>query len=170
MAEGMSASAFGRLMNRFYRSATDVLVDSGAYVDKTAGDQVFGIYLPVFAGENHARSAIEAASEILRVTGHAQAGGPWLPVGAGIHTGTAYFGTVAEPDGRFSDMTALGDDVNVAARLSSSAAAGEVLASEKTWKASGLATEGTKGRRLRLKGKTKPVPARALQIGPPTRV
>jgi adenylate cyclase len=165
MAEQMSDSEFGELMHRFYRAATDVLVASAAYVDKSAGDQVFGIYLPVFAGGDHARAAIEAGESILRATGHADSDGPWLPVGAGVHTGTAFFGTVVGPDGAVSDMTALGDDVNVAARLSSAARTGEVLATDVTWAAAGLDTAGTKRRRLTLKGKSKPVPARALQIG-----
>jgi adenylate cyclase len=155
MAERMSPAEFGALMNRFYREASDVLIASDAYVDNTAGDQVFGIYLPVFAGTDHARRAVEAALDIVRVTKDA------LPVGVGIHTGTAYFGTV-ESGGDFTDMTALGDAVNVAARLSSAAPAGEVLATAAICKAAGVESRKLERRQLRLKGKSKPIVVRVL--------
>jgi adenylate cyclase len=164
MAERMNATEFGALMNRFFREASDVLVDSDAYVDNTAGDQVFGIYLPVFAGADHASRAVEAALEIVRVT---EAGGErWVPVGAGVHTGTAYFGTV-ESGGDFADMTALGDTVNVAARLSSAAKAGEVLATNAICKAAGLDVRKLERRQLRLKGKSKPIAVRVLRTPEP---
>jgi adenylate cyclase len=49
---------------------------------------------------------------------------PWIPVGAGVHTGVAFVGTVGEGDA--VDFTALGDSVNTAARLASGAKAGEM--------------------------------------------
>ena len=162
MAERMRAAEFGALMNRFYREASDVLIASDAYVDNTSGDQVFGIFLPVFAGSDHATRAVDAAREIVRVT---EGGGErWIPVGVGVHTGTAFFGTV-ESGGDFADMTALGDAVNVAARLSSAAKAGEVLATNAVCKAAGLDTRKLARRQLRLKGKSKPIAVRVLREG-----
>jgi adenylate cyclase len=64
-----------------------------------------------------------AARELLVGTGH-EGGSPWLPVGAGIHTGPAYIGTVGEEEAL--DFTPPGDAVNTTARLASSAAAGEI--------------------------------------------
>lgn len=147
-------------MNRFYRVASDVLIASDAYVDNTAGDQVFGIYLPVFAGDEHASRAVRAALDIVRVT--SSDGKPWIPVGVGVHTGTAFFGTV-ESGGDFNDMTALGDPVNIAARLSSAARAGEVLATAATCKAAGVESRKLERRELKLKGKSKPITVRVLR-------
>jgi len=49
-----------------------------------------------------------------------------IPVGAAIHTGVAWVGTVG-PSGEIRDFTALGDPVNTTARLAALAAAGELL-------------------------------------------
>jgi adenylate cyclase len=43
IAEGMGATEFGRLMNRFYDAANRVLIDSDAMVDKLVGDEVIGL-------------------------------------------------------------------------------------------------------------------------------
>ena len=49
-------------------------------------------------------------------------------MGVGVHTGVAFVGTVGSSD-QISDFTALGDAMNTTARLSSLAAAGELLVS-----------------------------------------
>jgi adenylate cyclase len=51
-----------------------------------------------------------------------------IPVGAGVHTGIAYVGSLGSSE-QISDFTALGDPVNTTARLASLAAAGELLVS-----------------------------------------
>ncbi|HEV8053503.1 MAG TPA: adenylate/guanylate cyclase domain-containing protein [Candidatus Limnocylindrales bacterium] len=79
----------------------------------------------MLAAERHPAKGIEAAKALLVATGHRDTGGPWLPVGAGVHTGIAWMGAVGE--GAHSELTALGDSVNTTARLASVAVAGEVL-------------------------------------------
>ena len=46
-----------------------------------------------------------------------------IPVGIGVHSGVAFFGAVGTPDG-LTDITAVGDEVNVAARLASQSRGG----------------------------------------------
>src|SRR5438093_3511206 len=130
MAERMSAAEFSRLISRFYKVTTDVLIRTDAFIDKLVGDEVIGLYLPIFTGPNHAGAAIRAAQELLRVTGQPDRSGAWLPIGIGVHTGTAYVGVVSGAEGTVPDVTALGDCVNVTARLASSAGPGEALVSE----------------------------------------
>ena len=108
LAEGMSAVDFSKLINRFYNAVTRVLIRTDALIDKLIGDQAAGMYVPGFAGEDHARRGIEAAQEVLRVTGHGDADGPWIPLGAGVHTGVAFVGSVGSKDGT-TDITVLGD-------------------------------------------------------------
>lgn len=162
----MSAAEFSQLMNRFYRVATDVLIKTDAFIDKLIGDEVMAVYVPIFAGRQHARLAVQAARELLHVTGHADREGPWLPVGVGVHTGPAFFGTVTGAEGTFSDFTALGDNVNVGARLSSRAAPGEALISDATYAAAGLDLGHLEQRQLELKGRSKPVSVRVLRTTP----
>ena len=156
LAESMSPTEFKQLIDRFYNETTHVLVHSRAMIDKLGGDEVKGFYVPGFAGKQFARRSVEAAQNLLRVTGHADPKGPWVPVGVGINTGTAYYGTVSSADG-LVELTALGDAVNVAARLASQAAAGEVVISESTALKAGIDTNELEKRTLDLKGKSEPM-------------
>jgi adenylate cyclase len=161
LAEGMSVAEFTRLIYRFYRVATDAMIRTDAMIDKLAGDQVAGMYVPGLAGAQHARRAITAAQEILREAGHADPAGPWVPLGAGVHTGTAYVGAVGSKDGAV-DFTVLGDAANTAARLSSNAKRGEILISQNAYLNAGLALGDLETRSLALKGKSEPFSVRVL--------
>jgi adenylate cyclase len=164
LAEQMSAIEFSHLINRFYNVATDVLVKTDAMVDKLVGDEVVGLYIPGIAGQEHSRRAIEAAQSLLQLTGHRDPEGPWLPVGVGLHTGPAFVGVVGGTQDRPTDFTALGDNVNITARLASQAGTGEILISEAAYKASGLDIEGLEHRHLDLKGKSKAIGVHVLQV------
>lgn len=166
LAEQMSPSDFGRLINRFYKVSTDIMVHSDALIDKLVGDQVTGMYVPGFAGPDHARRAIEAGREVLRATGHADPDGPWLPVGAGVHTGVAFVGAVGSADGVF-DITVLGDAANTAARLASQAGTGELLVSEAAATAAAWDTDGWERQELMLKGRSQPVAVWIERLTPP---
>jgi adenylate cyclase len=165
LAETMSPRQFNRLMGRFHDTATEVLVDHDGIVDKFVGDEAVGIFIPATAREHHAASAIAAGRAILEATGHRSAAGPWLPVGAGVATGIAFVGSVGEPP--VTSLTALGDIVNVTARLASAAAAGEILVNERAAEMSGLATVGLEERHLDLKGKTTSTAVYVLASGTP---
>ena len=58
LAERMSARNYSRLMNRFYKAATDVLIRTDAFIDQFVGDEAVGLYFPLFTGPNHALSLI----------------------------------------------------------------------------------------------------------------
>lgn len=164
MAEGMTPASFGELMNRFYKAATDVLIRTDAVIDKLVGDEVIGLYLPLFTGPNHARPAVLAARELLLATGHGEDRDPWLPIGIGVHTGLAYVGTVGGAEDTVRDITALGDNVNVTARLASLARPGEALISEVAYAAGDLDLGELESRLLELKGRSEPISARVLQV------
>src|SRR5262249_17835304 len=151
------------LLNRFYKAATKVMVETDALIDKFVGDEVIGLYIPGFAGANHAQLAIKAAHDLLHATGHADPAGAWLPVGVGVHTGTAFVGKVGSEG--VTDVTALGDAVNSTARLASKAAAGEILISEAAFRAGGQALGSLEGRSLELKGRAEPMDVRVLKVG-----
>ena len=153
LAEHMSATTYSKLLDRFYKAATGVLINTDAFIDKFVGDEVIGLYFPLFTGPNHARAAIRGARELLGATGYGDKGGPWLPIGVGVHTGIAYVGTVSGVEGAVTDVTALGDSVNVTARLASKAGAGEALVSDEACIAAGEASE-CEHRELELKGKS----------------
>jgi adenylate cyclase len=156
LAEAMSPLDYSKLINRFYNTASQVMVRTDALIDKIIGDQVAAMYVPGFAGPAHARRALQAAQEILRETGHDRYEGPWIPLGAGVHTGTAFVGSLGS-EGGTSDITVLGDAANTAARLASSARQGEILISDAAYTAAGLDLGQLEKRNLELKGKGQPV-------------
>jgi adenylate cyclase len=151
LARQMPTLEFTRLMNRFYHVSSDALFAKDAIIEKFVGDEVVGLFVPFLAGPEHARKAVEAARTLLRSTGHGTEEGPWVPIGAAVHTGPAFVGVVSTAEG-VSDFTALGDAVNVAAHLASKAAIGEVLVTDGAAAAAGLHVDDLERRHLSLKG------------------
>ena len=160
IGESMEPRAFQQLMGRFYRVSTEVLIAHDAVIDKFVGDEVVALFIPALTGPEHAKHAVDAAQELLRATGHQERGGPWVPLGVGIHTGTAYVGTIGDT---VTDFTALGDAVNVTARLASEAAGGEILVSDAASRRAGLATD-LETRHVALRGRQEPLDIRVLRV------
>jgi adenylate cyclase len=161
LAESLGTARFSQLINRFYKIASQIMVDSDALIDKIIGDQVAGIYVPGFAGALYSRRAVEAGRKLLAATGHNDVNGPWIPLGVGIHTGSAYVGSVGSKQGTM-DITVLGDAPNTAARLASQAKTGEILISEQAYQAANLDLGILEVRQLELKGKSQSVSVHVL--------
>ena len=152
LAEQMPPTDFRRLLEHFYETATRVLVAHDAIVDKYVGDEVMAIFIPALSQERHAARAIDAAIELVRPSDSGPGAIASLPIGVGVHTGRAFVGGVGEAP--HTELTALGDVVNTAARLASAAASGEVLVSVEAGAAAGLAMGALEHRSLDLKGKS----------------
>ena len=162
MAEGMSAAEFRGRLDRFYTTASAVVFDHDGMIDKFVGDEVMALFFPLLSGDRHAAEGIEAGRGILAATGHADRGGPWVPVGVGVHTGRAWVGAVG--DETHTELTAVGDIVNTTARLATVAGPGEVLVSAEAARDAGL-DAGLPRRSLELKGKESPTEVVSLRIG-----
>jgi adenylate cyclase len=162
LGEQMTPSDFRATLNRYYSVASDVVYEHGGIVDKFVGDELVAAF-PPFLGADHARRAVDSAMALLRRTGHGDPDGPWVPVGAGVHTGRLWFGTVGE--GSHVEITVLGDVVNTTARLASAAESGEVLVSLDAARAAGLDDSALEHRSLELKGKESPTEVVSVRIG-----
>lgn len=163
MAERMESAEYRQLISRFYETAAEALFDHDGAISQFIGDEVVAFFIPALAGERHAARGVEAAQALLRATGHTDPGGPWLPLGAGVHTGSAWIGTVAA--GPRTEFTALGDTVNTASRLASAAHAGEILISADTATAAGL-DPALERRWVELKGKQESTEVVTLAVVP----
>ena len=164
LAETMRSADFRALMDRFYATATEILVAHEAVVDKFVGDEVVAIFVPALTGGTHARRAIDAGLALLRATGN-DSTEPWAPIGIGVNTGEAYVGTVGTAE--HVEFTALGDAVNVTARLAGAAGQGELLVTERAALSAGMAVEPERRRELELRGRTESIAVFVLRVDEP---
>jgi class 3 adenylate cyclase len=122
------------LVDRCARLLGAVVERYGGSVDSVIGDAVLAVFGAPVAHEDDAERAVRAALEMQeRSREEAEAFGS-LPLRVGVNTGEVMFAPVG-PDGR-RDQTVLGDVVNTAARLQTSAPQGGVLVGEATWRES----------------------------------
>ena len=155
IAENLPAGDFAELLNRFYDIVADVVDRHGGLVDKLIGDGVMALFIPGFSDPHHARHAIEAGRELLRRVQNRDKAETDLPIGAGVHTGSAFVGIVGS--GNVLDFTAVGDATNVAARLGAAAGPGELFVSYEAARAGELDAQGLEQRHLQVKGRVQPL-------------
>lgn len=162
IAERISPTDFRALLDRFYTVASAAVFDHGGILDKFVGDELVASFAPLL-GANYSERAIDAARDVLRATGHAEPDGPWVPVGAAVHSGRAWFGAIGQ--GEHTEITLVGDAVNTTARLAALAEAGEILVSAAAAAQAGL-EERQARRTVELKGKAEPVEVVSLRLTP----
>jgi adenylate cyclase len=161
-AEGMKPEAVAGMLNPFYASAARVLGRS-AIIDKLVGDEVMALYLPQLLAEGWEDEMLRDARELLAAVGYGSAGEPSLRLGVGLDVGRAYVGNVGS--GEVKDFTALGDVVNIASRLQSSAEEGQIVMSERAFERLSAPPAEARQASLELKGKRETEPARVLDLG-----
>jgi adenylate cyclase len=157
LSEQMTPIDFQKLINRFYVGATKAITDEHGLVEKLAGDAVAAFWGAGFAGKNYVARTIRAAQKI-----HKSMETQNIPVGIGVHAGVAYFGAMGSEDG-LVDISAIGDEVNAAARIASKAAAGEILVSEVALEQAHMDASKMESRKLELKGISEQVPVRVMR-------
>jgi adenylate cyclase len=116
IAEDMTAPETAALLNEYFSEATGHVFETGGTLIKYIGDAIFAIWGAPLHMEDHATAACRAAVGMSRLQ-EALAGRPAgrLVTRIGVHTGTMLVGNLGSAQ-RF-DYTAIGDTVNLAARL-----------------------------------------------------
>jgi class 3 adenylate cyclase len=143
------------LVDRCTRLLGEVVARYGGSVDAVIGDAVLAVFGAPVAHEDDAERAVRAALEMQqRSTEEAEAFSS-LPLRIGVNTGEVMFAPVG-PDGR-RGQTVLGDAVNTAARLQTSAPQGAVLVGEATWRESRRAIRYEAVEPFLVKGKQDPL-------------
>jgi len=156
LSERMSPTEFSQLINRFYTSATKVIIDEDGLVEKLAGDSVAAFWGAGFAGLDYVKRTVKVAQKLMHDMERHK-----IPVGIGVHSGIAYFGAMGAADG-LTEISAIGDEVNLAARLASKAAAGEIIVSEQALHETDIHLNDLELRSLDLKGISEPVTVRVI--------
>jgi adenylate cyclase len=155
LSEQSEPEVVSEVLRRFYACAEDVLFPE-AVIDKLIGDEVMGLYLPMYGRfEEAAPVMLEHARALLRSVGYGGGEAPFAEVGIGLDYGEAFVGNIGRRS--LNDFTAIGDVVNVASRLQGEARGGEIIASGRLVDR----LDRTPGERLELalKGKADPVVA-----------
>ncbi len=157
MGERMRPGDFHAFLDRFYRLASDSIVAHDGIVDKVVGDEVIGLFFGGISGPDHAALAVAAAIDLAEGAARpSTTAAISIPAGTAVHTGEAFVGATGLGT-TVDDFTALGDAVNITARLASAAVAGEVIVSVAAAKAANMATDQLERRTVDIRGRTEPI-------------
>lgn len=148
------------LLNRYFSAMTEIIFAHGGTLDKYIGDGLMALFGAPTASPADAANALKAAVAMQKAIPRLNAelapeGYPSIRVGIGLHTGVATVGYIGSD--RRSEYTAIGDTVNLASRLESSAAGGEILLTDATAKAAGGIFPLKRREPLLVKNRTAPV-------------
>lgn len=157
LSEKLSPTEFSQVISRFYAAATKTIIEEDGLVEKLAGDEVAAFWGAGFAGKDYIKRTIAVAQKLLRTMEQQK-----IPVGIGVHAGVAYFGSTSTAEG-LTDISAKGEEVNMAARLASKAAIGEIVVSEQALQKAAIDGSDLESRTLELKGISEPVSVRVMR-------
>ena len=115
MSERMDPELVTKIMNEALTIQSDTVKKYGGMVDKYIGDAMMAIFNAPIDLVNHEEAAVLCAQEIQKQFKESSIG---VEIGVGVNTGEAIIGNMGSAT-RF-DYTAIGDAVNLAARLESS--------------------------------------------------
>jgi len=159
LAEHLPPGEVAEMVGRHLAAMAEVIIGHGGMVDQFVGDAVMAVFGAPEPIDDHAERAVGCALAMQARQAELNLGveidgRPLVVMGIGINTGRVVAGTVGGA-GRL-EYTVFGDAVNIAARLQSEAAGGEIVASSTTIAAApGIEAEPI-GPRL-VKGREEPV-------------
>jgi len=126
------------VLNDYFGEMTEIIFQHGGTLDKYMGDGLMAVFGAPYSGPDDAVKAVRAAvamqtrmQGLKGQFGSGKQGGIALGIGIGINTGIVTVGYVGSM--RRFDYTAIGDTVNMAARLESNAPAGEIYIARNTF-------------------------------------
>ncbi|MEW5921528.1 MAG: adenylate/guanylate cyclase domain-containing protein [Bacillota bacterium] len=160
LSEKLTPEGVVAVLNEYFDIVTKCIFENKGTIDKFIGDAAMALFNAPLPLEDHALWAVRAGKAITEEGAALQKkvlemSGVTLHFGIGINTGDAVVGNIGSVNRM--DYTAIGDAVNLAARLESNAKPGQVLVSESVY-------EEVAGRlplepmgEIPVKGKSKPV-------------
>lgn len=130
ITENESPDTVVKLLNKYFDVMVKEIIAQGGIVDKFIGDAV----LAVFKGEYHLDKCIDTClairTQIEKLPNEAEHISFSPKVSTGIHSGELISGNIGSSTIRRLDYTVIGDVVNTAQRLQSTAKAGQIIINE----------------------------------------
>jgi len=149
-----------KILNEYLNKMTDIIFSYQGTLDKFIGDAIMAIWGAPYYFEDHAEKAVSAAIKMKKeidvlMDKWKKEGRSFKGVGMGINTGEVVVGNLGSD--KFVDYTAIGDEVNLSARLEEMAKPGQILVSENTFNIVKDRFEFNRIGGVKVKGKEKEV-------------
>jgi adenylate cyclase len=159
-----------QLLNNYFTAMSDIIFSHRGTLDKYIGDGLMALFGAPHATPDDACNAVSAAVAMQRQIQVINAqlredGLSEIAIGIGLHTGVATVGYIGSE--RRSEYTAIGDTVNLAARLEQNSVPGQILLSDATAQAASAAGCSMVSRPpLTVKNRVQPVPVFEVEWRP----
>lgn len=136
MSERTAPEEMVKTLNDYFEMMVDVLFAHGGTLDKYVGDEIIGLFGAPVERPDSPVLAVRCALEMQRALEEfnrmrVATGADPIQIGIGVNTGPVIAGAIGSS--RTLQYTVIGDAVNVASRLCSTAGPGEVLISQSTY-------------------------------------
>lgn len=134
LSENMPPEKIVEMLNEHFSRITKIIIEHGGHIDKFIGDSAMAVFGITKKTDNHAVEAVNAAIKIMALMKNSSNGqdeSTALRVGIGINTGPMVAGSLGS--NQKMEYTVIGDNVNIASRLTSMAGPGEILISGRTY-------------------------------------
>ncbi|HXG96879.1 MAG TPA: adenylate/guanylate cyclase domain-containing protein [Gemmatimonadales bacterium] len=161
MSETMNPDEIAGLLTEYFTEMVDIVFEHSGTLDKFMGDAIMALWGAPIAHADDADRAMQCAIDQLETLEKMNAkwkesGREPLAIGIGINFGEVFAGNIGS--NRRLEYTVIGDAVNTASRLCSSAGGNEILISEPFYKALKNPPKVEALEPIQVKGKTKKVP------------
>ncbi|MEN3307475.1 MAG: adenylate cyclase [Micromonosporaceae bacterium] len=157
-SEAVAPAEIVRMLNRYHGVAVPCILDNGGTIVQFVGDALLALFNAPARQPDHAERAVRAALAMqAAVAGIAEREPDWPRFRIGANTGPALVGNIGSETLR--GFNAMGDAVNVAARLQGLAEPGQVVIGEATLRAMGTPVATRSLGELTVKGRVAPVRA-----------
>jgi adenylate cyclase len=135
LSEDKTPESIVDLLNEYFSRITESVIKHGGHLNKFVGDEAMAIFGAPVSNPRHAEAAIKAALDIRKEIEHFDKKKDMddvdIQVGIGVNSGEILAGNIGSQ--KKMEYTVIGDNVNVASRLTSMAKPGEILISRQTY-------------------------------------
>jgi len=161
MSEDISTDDIATLLTEYFTEMVEIVFEHSGTLDKFMGDAIMALWGAPIVHADDADRAMQCALDQLAVLEKMNAkweeqGRPPVAIGIGINFGEVFAGNIGSD--RRLEYTVIGDAVNTASRLCSSAGLNEILISEPFYKALKKPPKVEALEPIQVKGKAKKVP------------
>jgi adenylate cyclase len=146
------------ILNEYFTEMARVIFENQGSLDKYIGDAIVAVYGSVIPLENASENAVRTAAQMMQAMERLnerwkrEYDGFSMGIGIGVNTGEVFLGNVGSPERM--EFTVIGDAVNVAARFSGLAKAGQIFVTEEVDRRLGPDVKCVERESVAVKGKS----------------